>query len=68
MTWDVNGVVGGNATVGSILNSQTDPDSTTYSAPLSHAGGRIGDRARAQQRRSERFRQRNDHIHGIYST
>ena len=33
VTWDVNGVVGGNAIVGSILNSQTDPDSTTYSAP-----------------------------------
>ncbi len=33
VTWDVNGVVGGNATVGKILNSQTSPDSTTYTAP-----------------------------------
>jgi len=33
VTWDVNGVVGGNVAVGSILNSLTDPDSTTYSAP-----------------------------------
>ena len=39
VTWDVNGVVGGNATVGSILNSQTDPDSTTYSAPLTPPPG-----------------------------
>ena len=33
VTWDVNGVVGGNATVGSILNSQISPNSTTYTAP-----------------------------------
>jgi hypothetical protein len=33
VTWDVNGVVGGNSTVGSILNSQTDPNDTEYTAP-----------------------------------
>jgi hypothetical protein len=48
VTWDVNGVVGGNATVGSILNSQTDPDNTTYSAPLTlPAGGSVSVRARS---------------------
>jgi hypothetical protein len=35
VTWDVNGVVGGNSLVGTILNSQTDPDDTTYTAPAS---------------------------------
>jgi len=34
VTWDVNGVVDGNATLGSILNSQTNPDTTTYTAPV----------------------------------
>ena len=48
VTWDVNGVVGGNATVGSILNSQTDPDSTTYSAPQTPPpGGSVTVRARS---------------------
>ncbi len=48
VTWDVNGVVGGNATVGSALNSQTDPDSTTYSAPLTPpAGGSVTVHARS---------------------
>ncbi|MBZ5662228.1 MAG: hypothetical protein LAO08_17650 [Acidobacteriia bacterium] len=34
VTWDVNGVVGGNSLVGTILNSQTDPNNTTYTAPV----------------------------------
>jgi hypothetical protein len=34
VTWLVNGVAGGNVAYGTILNSQTSPDSTTYSAPL----------------------------------
>jgi len=34
VTWDVNGVVGGNSVFGTILNSQTDPNNTTYTAPL----------------------------------
>jgi hypothetical protein len=34
VTWEVNGVAGGNATVGTILNSQTAPNLTTYTAPL----------------------------------
>ncbi len=33
VTWSVNGAVGGNATAGTILNSQTSPNSTTYTAP-----------------------------------
>ena len=33
VTWDVNGVVGGNSTLGTIVNSQTDPNDTTYTAP-----------------------------------
>jgi len=33
VTWDVNGVVGGNSTVGVVLNSQTDPNDTIYTAP-----------------------------------
>ena len=33
VTWYVNGVVGGNATSGSILNPQTNPNSTMYTAP-----------------------------------
>ena len=34
VTWCVNGVAGGSAATGSILNSQTNPNSTTYTAPL----------------------------------
>ena len=34
VTWDVNGMVGGNTTVGIVENSQTDPDHTIYTAPL----------------------------------
>ena len=34
--------------------------------PANHAGGRIGDRACAQQRQSERFRKRHDHVHGCH--
>ena len=42
VTWDVGGVVGGNATLGTILNSQTSPDNTTYTAPQSlPSGGRL---------------------------
>jgi len=33
VTWDVNGIVGGSATLGTIVNSQTDPNNTTYTAP-----------------------------------
>jgi hypothetical protein len=48
VTWDVNGVVGGNATVGTILNSQTNPDQTTYTAPQTlPAGGSVTVRARS---------------------
>ena len=39
VTWDVNGVVGGDATMGLIFNSQTDPDNTTYTAPQTAAPG-----------------------------
>ena len=42
VTWDVNGVVDGNPTVGLILNSQTAPDNTTYTAPQTlPAGGSV---------------------------
>jgi hypothetical protein len=48
VTWDVGGVVGGNATIGMIVNSQTDPDNTTYTAPLGMPpGGTISVRARS---------------------
>ena len=48
VTWDVGGVVGGNATLGTILNSQTDPDNTTYTAPQSlPSGGSVTVRARS---------------------
>jgi hypothetical protein len=48
VTWDVGGVVGGNSTLGTILNSQTDPDNTTYTAPQSSpAGGSVTARARS---------------------
>jgi hypothetical protein len=42
VTWDVNGVVGGNSTVGLILNSPTGSDATTYTAPQAlPAGGSV---------------------------
>jgi hypothetical protein len=48
VTWDVNGVVGGNLAVGSILNAQTDPDNTTYTAPdAMPASGLVTVRARS---------------------
>ena len=48
VTWDVSGIVGGNATLGTILNSQTNPDSTTFTAPQSlPAGGSVAIRARS---------------------
>lgn len=48
VTWDVGGVVSGNSSVGTVLNSQTDPDNTTYTAPLSlPAGGSVILRARS---------------------
>ena len=48
VTWDVGGVVGGNNTLGTILNSQINPDSTTYTAPQSlPAGGTVTVRARS---------------------
>jgi len=48
VTWDVNGVVGGNAANGSILNSQIAPDTTTYTAPLTMpAGGSVTVHARS---------------------
>ncbi len=33
VTWNVNGVVGGDSTVGTIVNSQTTPNDTIYTAP-----------------------------------
>ena len=48
VTWDVNGVVGGNSAVGTIQNSQTDPNRTTYVAPNNvPAGGSVSVRARS---------------------
>lgn len=48
VTWDVGGIVGGNATLGTILNSQTNPDLTTYTAPQSlPSGGSVSVRARS---------------------
>ncbi len=48
VTWDVGGVVGGNATLGTIQNSQTNPDQTTYTAPQSlPAGGAVAIHARS---------------------
>jgi hypothetical protein len=48
VTWDVNGVVGGNAAIGTILNSQTNPDFTTYTSPQTlPAGGSVTVRARS---------------------
>jgi hypothetical protein len=48
VTWDVSGVVGGNTSVGTIVNSQTDPDNTAYTAPLAvPPGGSVTVRARS---------------------
>lgn len=48
VTWDVNGVVGGSATTGTVVNSQTDPNDTTYTAPLNlPTGGAVTVRARS---------------------
>jgi hypothetical protein len=48
VTWDVNGVVGGNSAVGLILNSQIAPDNTTYTAPQTlPAGGPVTVHARS---------------------
>ncbi len=48
VTWDVNGVVGGNPTAGSIVNSQTDPNDTNYTAPQAlPAGGSVTVHARS---------------------
>ena len=42
VTWDVNGIVGGNSAVGLILNSSSAPDNATYTAPLTlPAGGSV---------------------------
>jgi hypothetical protein len=42
VTWDVNGLVGGNSTVGLILNSPSAPDTATYTAPQAlPAGGSV---------------------------
>lgn len=46
VTWDVSGTVGGNSTLGTILNSQTNPDNTTYTAPAAlPPGGSVTVRA-----------------------
>ena len=46
VTWDVNGIVGGNAVVGVILNSQIAPNDTTYTAPATiPPGGSVTVRA-----------------------
>ncbi len=34
VTWDVNGIVGGNLTVGTITNLVSNPNQTTYTAPV----------------------------------
>jgi hypothetical protein len=48
VTWDVNGIVGGSAAMGTIVNSQIDPDNTTYAAPVGlPAGGSVMVRARS---------------------
>lgn len=48
VTWDVDGVVGGNAAVGLILNSQTDPNDTNYTAPQAlPVGGSVTVHARS---------------------
>ena len=46
VTWEVGSVVGGNTTLGTILNSQTNPNNTTYTAPQSlPSGGSVSVRA-----------------------
>jgi hypothetical protein len=48
VTWDVSGIVGGSNTTGTIVNSQTDPNNTTYTAPIGlPAGGSVTVRARS---------------------
>ena len=48
VTWDAGGVVGGNAMIGTVTNSQTDPNDTAYTAPLSvPPGGSVTIRARS---------------------
>jgi hypothetical protein len=41
VTWVVNGVAGGNSTVGTILNSQITPNSTVYTAPQTLPAGSV---------------------------
>jgi hypothetical protein len=41
VTWEVNGIAGGNSTLGTILNSQITPNSTTYTAPQSLPAGPV---------------------------
>jgi hypothetical protein len=40
VTWDVNGIVGGDASIGTIQNSQTDPNHTVYISPQTLMAGR----------------------------
>ena len=48
VTWDVNGIVGGNTAVGLVPNSQTDPDNALFTAPLTlPAGGSVTVHARS---------------------
>ena len=62
VTWDVSGWSAEIRTLGTILNSQTDPDNTTYTAPAALPPGGSGDCAGEQQCQSEYFRVRNDHV------
>ncbi len=39
VTWYVNGIVGGNSVAGTIQNSQSDPDHTTYASPQTMPAG-----------------------------
>ena len=64
VTWDVNGVVGGNSAHRNDLEFANGSRQHDIHRPANTAGGRIGDRACAQQRGSEYFRERNDHVHG----
>jgi hypothetical protein len=42
VTWDVNGIAGGNASIGTIAASMANPGQATYTAPLqSPAGGSV---------------------------
>ncbi len=48
VTWDVNGVVGGNQTVGTVTNSTSNSGTTTYTAPLNlPAPNQVAVRARS---------------------